>query len=86
MKTAEDWLNENGYENTGFWNKESVYEVVTAFQYQHDKEIVKLIDDMIEVRKFLHVDSDWQSEILTLNELKKKINEKETGLQSKTLP
>ena len=51
MKSAEEWLNENGYNNTGFWIKSQVYDVTEQLLAVHNQEITAKIDKMIEEAK-----------------------------------
>jgi len=54
MKTATDWLNENGYGDTFQWFRGQVYEVMASFQAEHDKELTTKIKELKEEETNFH--------------------------------
>ena len=48
MKTAKEWLDENGYKNTEMWSRQGVYEVAIRLQHDHDNELISEIEKKIE--------------------------------------
>ena len=60
MKTAIEWLDENGYGNTELWSRQGVYEVAIRLQHAHDKEWTQKIQTALDKT------SNWNcKEVLT---------------------
>ena len=48
MKTAEEWLTENNYGSGMIFTYENTERVMEQFIFSYNKEIISLIDEMIE--------------------------------------
>ena len=60
MKTAKEWLDENGYKNTEMWSRQGVYEVAIRLQHDHDNELISEIEKkMPKEYTSKYVDEHW---------------------------
>ena len=68
MKTADEWLQDEGYTSEMIYTYDNIVNMMTMFVGKHDKEIIALIDEMtnaVEESLTLQIISDSQISILT---------------------